>query len=58
MADERSAIPRNVFLLRKSRQGSESLVMKRSDFPFRFTVNGKRYVTQVTRKGGVITTAE
>ncbi len=32
--------------------------MKRSDFPFRFTVNGKRYVTQVTRKGGVITTAE
>lgn len=50
-------LPRAAFLLRKSR-GASRVVLDRADFPFRFTVGGKNYVTSMTRKGGIVTTAE
>jgi len=46
-----------IFLLRKSRgsEGADSVVLNKSDFPLRFTVDGKAYETLMTRKGGVVT---
>lgn len=51
--------PRIPILLRKSRaEEGPAVVLKKDDFPFSFIVDGKRYVTRMTKKGGVQTTTE
>lgn len=46
------------YLLRKSRSGEEAVVLSKGDFPMRFRVGDKAYVTKLTKQGGVITTAD
>jgi hemin uptake protein HemP len=52
------AVPKNIFLLRKNRAGKESLILKESDLPLRFTFSGKDYVVEITRSGKVIMKTE
>lgn len=52
------AVPKNIFLLRKSRAGKEALVLKSEDFPLRFQHGDKNYVVTRTKKGGVVMTSE
>lgn len=43
-----------VLLLRKSRQGNPAVVLKDRDFPLRITHEGKAYVVEKTRGGGLL----
>lgn len=46
------------YLLRKSRGGHETPILKRGDFPIRFLHGGKNYRIGLTKGGKVIMTAE
>jgi hypothetical protein len=51
-------IPKNIFLLRANRTGKESLILKESDLPLRFTFSGKSYVVESTKSGKMIMKAQ
>jgi hypothetical protein len=51
-------IPKSIFLLRKSRIGNESLILKADDLPIRFTFSDKNYVVEQTKSGKLIMKAE
>jgi hypothetical protein len=49
---------KNIFLLRKNREGNESLVVNESDFPIRLNFYGKYYVVELTKSRKMIMKAE
>lgn len=51
-------VPKNIFLLRRGQSGRDSLILKQSDLPLRFTFSGKYYVVELTRSGKLIMKAE
>jgi len=52
------AKPKNIFLLRKNREGNESLVVNETDFPIRLNFYGKYYVVELTKSRKMIMKAE
>lgn len=53
-----SKIPAGIYLLRKSKTGGQTPVMKEKDFPVRFQFSGKDYIISKTRRGKLIMTTE
>jgi len=47
-----------IYLLRKGRNDEIAPVMKPEDFPHRFIFNGKNFVIETTRNGGLIMKTE
>lgn len=47
-----------VLLLRKSRPGNPAVVLKERDFPLRIVHEGRNYVVERTRGGGLLMKAE
>ena len=57
-ADSHNKKLSSVFLLRKSRKGAPVPVVKIDSFPCRFQHEGREYVIEKTRKGGLIMKTE
>ncbi len=53
-----SKIPAGLYLLRKSKTGDQTPVLKEKDFPMRFQFSGKDYIVNKTRQGKLIMTTE
>jgi len=51
-------IPSGIFLLRKSKSGDRTPVMKDCDFPVRFQFADRNYLISRTRRGKLIMTTE
>lgn len=52
------SVPKNIFLLRKNVTGNDSLVLKETDLPIRFTYSSRDYVVERTKSGKLIMKAE
>jgi hypothetical protein len=51
-------VPKNIFLLRTTGSGKDSLILKDSDLPLHLTFSGKNYVVESTKSGKMIMKAE
>jgi hemin uptake protein HemP len=51
------SVPRNIFLLRKSR-GGQAVLLKKDDFPIRMAHGGKTYVVNRTKSGKLLMTED
>lgn len=52
------SVPKNIFLLRKDKSGKDSLILKETDLPLRFTFSVRNYVVEMTKSGKLIMKAE